>query len=107
GRGRGESGTSLNPLDAGNRIGHAQRCDDRVKVREVVHLDVEVERLETAVAVDELQVDDVGVLGAEDARHRSEGSRGVAQDPREAARAAIRTLTPGEVEPVGVNPAGK
>jgi hypothetical protein len=33
-----------------------------VEVRKVVHLDVEMEGVEVAVAVDQLKVDDVGVL---------------------------------------------
>ena len=77
----------------------------RVKVREVVDLDVEVEGLEAAVAVDQLQVDDVGVLGAEDARHRAERAGNVAKDHRQPRRAAVRAFAPGEVEPVGVDPA--
>ena len=94
----------LDPLDA-DRVGVAQRGDDRVEVREVVHFDVEMEGVEIAVAVDQLKVDDVGVLGAEDPRHRAERPGNVAQDHDEARGAAVRALAPGEVEPVGIDPA--
>src|SRR5215210_4651397 len=74
---------------------------------EVVDLDVDIEGVEAAVAVDQLQIDDVGVLGAEDPRHRPERSGDVAQDHRDPRRAAVRAFAPGEVEPVGVDPAGE
>ena len=45
---------SLDPLDRADRVGGAQRRDDRVEVGEVVHFDVEVEGVEAAVAVDQL-----------------------------------------------------
>src|SRR5689334_15825307 len=95
----------LDPLDGTDRIGLAQRGDDRVKVREVMHLDVEMERLEAAVAVDQLKVDDVGVLLAENPRHRAEGSRDVAQDDGKTCCPTIRTFSPRQVEPVGVDTA--
>ena len=44
-------------------------------------------------------------FGAEDARHRAERARDVAQDDGQPRRAAVRTFAPGEVEPVGVDPA--
>ena len=97
----------LDPLDRADRVGVAKRGDDRVQVREVVDLDVEVEGLEAAVAVDQLQVDDVGALGAEDARHRAERAGDVVEDDRDPRRAAVRAFAPGEVEPVGVDPAGE
>ena len=64
----------LNPLDGADGVRFPQCRNDRVEVSEVVHLNVEVERLEAAVAVNELQVDDVGMLGAEYARHGAERS---------------------------------
>jgi hypothetical protein len=48
----------------------------------IVHFDVEVEGLEAAVAVNQLKIDDVGVLLAEDPRHGAERARDVAQDHR-------------------------
>ena len=42
---------------------------------------------------------------AEDARHRAERTRDVAQDHGKPRRAAVRTFAPGEVEPVGVDAA--
>ena len=42
-----------------------------------------------------------------DAGHDAERARDVAQDHRDARRAAVRTFAPGEVEPVGVDPAGQ
>jgi hypothetical protein len=57
----------------------------------VVHLDVEVEGLEAAVAVDQLKIDDVGVLGAEDARHFVPSAPGMSRRiTREPRRAAVR-----------------
>ena len=41
----------LDPLDRAHRVGGPERRDDRVQVGEVVDFDVEVERLEAAVAV--------------------------------------------------------
>ena len=79
-----------------------------MQVREVVHLDVDVEGVEAAVAVGQHQVDDVGGLGAEDARPSSPKRAGnVAQDDAQPRRAAVRAVAPGQVEPVGVDPAGK
>ena len=75
-----------------------------MQVGEVVDLDVEMERLEAPVAVDEVQVDDVGVLGAEDSRHRAERARDILEHDGEARRTA-RPLTPGKVEPIGVDSA--
>src|SRR6185369_15101563 len=72
---------------------------------EIVHLDVQVEGLEAAVAVRQLKIDDVGVLGAEDPRHGAERTGNVAKNHREASGAAVRSLTPGEVEPVRVDSA--
>ena len=70
-----------------------------------MHLDVEMERLEAAVAMDQLQVDNVRVLGAENSRHGSKRARNVAQDHRKPGRAAIRALAPSEVEPIGIDAA--
>ena len=78
-----------------------------MQVREVVDLDVEVEGLEASVAVDQLQVDDVGVLGAENPGHGAERTGDIAEDHREARGAAVRALAPREVEPVGVDSAGQ
>ena len=64
----GKRRVRLDPLDGTDGFGVAQGGNDRVKVREVVHLDVEVEGLEAAVAVDQLKIDDVGVLLAENSR---------------------------------------
>ena len=100
-----ESAQGLDPLDRADRFGVAQGGDDRVQVGEVVDLDVEVEGMEVAVAVNQRQVDDVGVLGAERARHRPQRSGNVAQDHRETCGAAVRAFAPGEVEPVGIDPA--
>src|SRR6476469_6949730 len=55
--------------------------------------------------MDQLKIDDVGVLRTKDARHRSERAGNVAQDHRQARGAAVRSFAPGEVEPVGVDPA--
>src|SRR4051794_28869496 len=74
---------------------------------EVMDLDVEVEGLEASVTMDELQVDDVGVLCTEDARHGAEGAGNAAQDPRGPRTPAARPPAPGEVQPVGVNPTRK
>ena len=74
-------------------------------MRKVMHFDVQVKRMKAAVAVDQRQIDDVRVLGAEDARHGAERAGDVAQDDRQASRAAVRTLAPGQVEPVGIDPA--
>src|SRR6476620_1731385 len=72
-----------------------------------MHLDVEMEGLEAAVAVDELEVDDVGVLLPKDSRHGAERARNVAEDHCEPRGAAVRAFAPGEVEPVGVDSAGE
>ena len=61
----------LDSFDRADRFGITQRRDDGVQMREVVDLDIEVESLEAAVSVDELKVDDVGVLRAENAGHRA------------------------------------
>ena len=45
------------------------------------------------------------MLGAEDARHRAERAGHVAQNDDKARGAAIRTLAPCKVEPVGVDSA--
>src|SRR6476619_3667653 len=95
------------PFDRAHRVGLAQCGNDRMKVSEVVHLDVEMEGVEIAVAVDELKIDDVGVLLPKDARHGSQRSGNVAQDHAQPGGAAVRALAPGEVEPVGVDPAGE
>ena len=97
----------LDPLDRADRVGVAQRGDDRVQMRQIVHFDIDVEGVEAAVAVDQLQIDDVGVLRPQDARHGAERARNVAQDHRDARRAAVRAFAPGQVEPVGVDPAGQ
>ena len=68
---------------------------------------VEVEGVEIAVAVDQLKVDDVGVLGAEDARHRPQRTRDVAQDYRDPRRSPVRSLAPRQVQPVGIDSARK
>src|SRR5690349_14720941 len=70
-----------------------------------MHLDIEVERLETAVAVDQLKIDDVGMLGTKNARHRPERARDVAQYDGESRCATVRALSPRQVEPVGIDPA--
>src|SRR6476661_5186695 len=95
----------LNPLDGADRLRIAEGGNNRVEVREVVHFDVEMERLEAAVAVDQLKVDDVGVLGAKDAGHGAKRAGDIAQDDRQPSRAAVRALAPGEIEPVSVDPA--
>ena len=102
-----EAREGLDRSTRADRVGVAQRGDDGVQVGQVVHLDVEVEGLEAAVAVDQLQVDDVGVLGAEDAGHRPQRARDVAQDDAQPRRAAVRAFAPGKVEPVGIDPAGQ
>ena len=96
---------SLDPLHGADRVGVAKRGDDRVQVRQVVHFDVEVKGLEAAVAVDQLQIDDVGVLAAEDPRHDAERAGDVLQDHADPRRAAVRALAPRQVEPVGIDPA--
>ena len=73
------------PFDRADRLRIAQGRDDRVQVRKVVHLDVEMERLEAAVAVDELKVDDVGVLGARGCLTLSRARRGCRVGSRRAA----------------------
>src|SRR5689334_22854045 len=70
-----------------------------------MHLDIEVERLETAVAVDQLKIDDVGMLGTKNARHRPERARDVAQYDGESRCATVRALSPRKVEPVGIDSA--
>src|SRR6185369_9337670 len=42
--------------------GDAHARHQRVKARRIVHLDVEMESLEASIAMDQLKVDDVGVL---------------------------------------------
>ena len=79
----------LDPLDGADWLGITQRGNDRVQVREVVNFDVEVKRLEAAVAVNELKVDDVGVLLAEYPRHGTKRAGNIAQDHSEAGRAAV------------------
>src|SRR6185437_703962 len=95
----------LNPLDARDRLCVTQRGDDRVKVREVVHLDIEMEGLKASVAVRELKVDDVGVLCTQNARHCSERTWNISENDRQPSGAAVRAFTPGEVEPVRIDPA--
>src|SRR5437764_2054483 len=104
---RGISGRKRvsDPFDRADWLSIAQGSDDRVEVREVVNLDVQMEGLEAAVAMDELKVDDVGMLLAKDARHGAERAWNVAQDHRETGCAAIRALTPRKVEPIGIDPA--
>ena len=58
---------TLDPFDAGNRIRLPQRGNDRVQVRQIMHLNVEVKGLEATVAMYQLEVNDVGMLLAEDA----------------------------------------
>jgi hypothetical protein len=57
------------PFDRADRIGFAQGRGDRVQAGEVVDLDVDDEGVEIAIAVGELNVDDVGVLVGENARN--------------------------------------
>ena len=78
-----------------------------MQMREVVHFDINLERHEAAVAVDEVQVDDVRMLGAEHAGHGAKRSGHVANDDRQSRCAAVRTFAPGQIEPVGVDPAGE
>src|SRR4051812_8447259 len=91
-------GRKSDSLDARDRLRVAQRSDDRVQVREVVHFDVQMEGLEAAVTVDQLKVDDVRVLCPEDARHGAESAGDVAEDDREARRAAVRAFAPRKIE---------
>ena len=86
---RATNGERLDPLDARDWIGFAKRGDDRVQVREIVHLDVQMESLEAAVAMDQLKVDDVGVLGAKDSGHGPKSTGDVAKDHGEARGAAV------------------
>src|SRR5689334_12810821 len=76
-----------------------------MEVCEIVHLDIEMEGLEAAVAVDQLKIDDVGVLGAKYAGHRPERAGDVAQYDREPGGAPVRTFPPRKVEPVGIHSA--
>src|SRR5438309_6721290 len=96
-----------NALHARNWLRVAQGGDDAVKVCQIVDLDVEVEGLEAAVAVHQLKVDDVGVLGAENPGHGAERARNVAEDHGQARSAAVRAFAPREVKPVGVDAAGQ
>jgi malate dehydrogenase (oxaloacetate-decarboxylating)(NADP+) len=74
GSARERAARSLDALDRAYRVGVAKRGDDRVQMGKVMHLDVEVEGLEASVAVDQLEVDDIGALLAEDPGHRAERS---------------------------------
>src|SRR4051794_11878661 len=85
------------PLDGADRLGFAERGDDRVKVSKVVNLDVEVEGLEAAIAVNELQIDDVGVLGTKDSRHRPKSAWDVAKDHCQPRCTSVRAFTPGKI----------
>ena len=53
-----------NSLDARYRIRFAESGDNCVKVRKIVNFNIEMEGLEASVAMDQLKVDDVGVLAA-------------------------------------------
>ena len=92
-------------LDGADEVVLAQRGNDRVEVRKIMHFDIDLERHEAAVTMDEVQVYDVGMLDAEHARHRAERARDVADDDRQAGRAAIRTFAPGQIEPISVDAA--
>ena len=65
-----------------------------MKMGKVADLNVDVEGLKAAVAVNQVKVGDVGVLGPENACSRAERAGYVADDNREPRLCTFRALTP-------------
>src|ERR1700712_1560542 len=74
---------------------------------DVVHLDIEVEGVERAIARGLVHADDIGAMAAQDAGDDGERAGLVLDDDRKAGGAAVRLIAPGEIDPVGVDAVGK
>ena len=77
-----------------------------MEVREVVYLRIQMEGLEAPVAVNQVEVDDIGVLRAQYPRHRTKRPWYVSKDHAQPSRSA-RALAPGKVQPIRIHSARK
>ena len=74
---------------------------------DVVHLDVEMEGVEAAVAAGLVHADDIGAMAAQYAGDHRERAGLVLDDDAQPGGAAVRFVAPGEIDPVGVDPVGE
>ena len=95
----------LEPLGGRDHVGRAQRREDPHQMRQIVHLHVEMEGVEAAVARGLVHADDIGAVAAEDARDHRQRARLVLDDDGEPGGAAVALVAPGEIDPVGIDAA--
>ena len=72
---------------------------------QIVDLQIDFEGMEFAVACGHAQVDDIGLVIAENPGNFAQRSRPVMDDDAEPRRRAVAALSPAQIDPVGIDSA--